>query len=432
MTSRSCMRIFVLLALAARHPTLSHGADVSDPPGALWVVMSPAECEGVSGSLFSYARSLHVQLDDAMKRLGRTPRQISTRAALLSALHNDAPRGWLFLFISGHGIGEGGNSRVCVGTGDEPGEWLDINRELLPALPGSLSGAVIVLDSCSSAHVDARLAHIPVALVSASPYEIEMGALFGGTVLSSLAAASDDNCNGVFDDDDLFAGLNHRLQSSMSLTAFEAWPKLRRNAPSPVPLPVRARSSSRCASLWTTANTVPDDAIPRALVEQRGVQTALARGQLRLPRLDRDFFVIADDSTAGNAREVRRAALAAGLVELSGLDATRAAAIAATISFAEIYLLEPAYGWLKMWRLRDGSLTGVVRLAKARCGMPSRTAAVDMELVVPGAKPRYTRADRHLRAVRSTPPGGAAACFEPEGQCFVAPAPRKKAKECEP
>lgn len=429
MTSRTAWLCAVVgVALARAAPSEAAG---EAPRGEIWVVMSPAACPGAGGVLIDYERSIQTQLDAAMTRLGAQARRFQTRAALLDALHNQPPSGWLLLFFSGHGTADGGPSRVCIGDRDHRGEWLDINRELLPALPASLGGAVIVLDNCSSAHVDPRIARVPTAIVSASPYQIDTGALFGATLLATLAAARDDNCNGVFDDDDLFAGLNHRLQASLTLTSFEAWPKLRRNAPSAVPLPVRAQPSPRCAALWATATAVPEAALPRPLAAQRQVQAALAGGQLVLPRLDRDFFVIADGADAADARTARDAAVKAGLIELIGVDAAHAAALAATTSFAEIYRLDPALGWLQTWRLRDGLLVGVARLAKARCGMPSRAMASDIEYYVPNVKPRYERADRYLREV-----AGAVhaphACFESEGQCFDAPVERKQAKECEP
>jgi hypothetical protein len=395
-------------------------------------VTSPAECDGAAGTLVDYERSIAGQVDAAMAQLGRTVRRFATREALLTGLRDAAPRGWLFLFISGHGLGDAGGSRACIGQADRRGEWLDINKDLLPALPASLAGAVIVLDSCSSAHVDPTVARIPTAIVSASPYVVDTGALFGATVLASLAAASDENCNGVFDDDDLFAGLSHRLQSSLSLTAFEAWPKLRRNAPSPVPLPVRARPSERCAALWQSVDAIPHGQLPEELVQQRGVQAALARGQVTLPRLDHDFFVIADGASATDAKPVRAAAQARGLVELRGVAAAQAAALAQSTSFADIYRLDPAFGWLQTWRLRDGLLIAVARLTRPGCGMPSRTVASDTQLVVPGVPPRYSQADRYLRDARGSPSAPAKACFEPEGQCFDAPESRKRKEDCEP
>lgn len=429
MRSRFCVAVLIALALGPATPSRAAGG--AEPPGEVWIVTSSAECAGAAGTLVEYERGIAAQVDRAMAQLERTARRFATRAALLDALHRETPRGWLLLLISGHGIADGRGSRACIGQADRPGEWLDIDGELLPALPASLSGAVVVLDSCSSAHVDPRKARIPTAIVSASPYAIDTGALFGATVIASLAAATDENCNGVFDDDDLFAGLNHRLQSSLSLTAFEAWPKLRRNATSPLPLPVRARPASRCAAPWQAVEAIPTALLPGELVQQRAVQAALARGQPTLPRLDHDFFVVADGASAADAAAVRKAARAAGLVELPGLDASRAAALARTTSFADIYRMDPAFGWLETWRLSDGLLIAAVRLAKPSCGMPARKVASDLELVdAPSA--RYSQADRYLRDARDSPPGHAKACFEPEGQCFDTTAVRKRKEDCEP
>lgn len=431
MRSLRWMGVVVLVALALGDAS-SRAAEAVEPPGEVWIVTSPAECDGAAGTLVDYERGIAGQVDAAMAQLARTARRFATRAALLDELHRAAPRGWLFLFISGHGLGDDGGSRACIGPADRRGEWLDINHDLLPALPASLAGAVIVLDSCSSAHVDPTIARVPTAIVSASPYVVDTGALFGATVLAALAAASDDNCNGVFDDDDLFAGLSHRLQSSLSLTAFEAWPKLRRNAPGPVPLPVRARPAGRCAALWQSVDAIAPAQLPAELVRQRGVQAALARGELAMPRLDHDFYVIAEGASAADAAAVRRAAQAGGLVELRGVAAPQAAALAQVIAFADIYRMDPALGWLQTWRLRDGLLVAVARLATPACGMPSRVLASDTQLVVPGVAPRYARADRFLRDARGSPSAHAKACFEPEGQCFDAPEARKPKQECEP
>jgi hypothetical protein len=413
------MIVLVGLALGSAAPASGQPAD---PPGELWIVASPATCHA-GEPLDGYVRQVREQVDAAMRRLQRTPRMIATRAELLAAL-GTRPHGWLFLFLSGHGTGDGG-SRVCMGDGE--GEWLDINRDLLPALPATLSGAVIVLDSCSSAHVDPRLARIPTAILSASPNIVESGALFGAMVLASLGAASDENCSGAFDDDDLFTGLTRRLQSSLSLVKFAAWPKLRRNAPSPVPIAVRARSPGRCTELARRAAAIPPQALPGPLARQRDIQAALAHGGPALPHLDHDFFIAPDPDSAA----VRAAAIAAGLVALPlGRDA--ATALAATTSFAEIYRFELSFGWLRTWRLRDDALVSVVHADQPACGIPSRTVASDLEVISGDVTPRYSQADRYLRDVRSAPPGGALACFESEGQCFNAPAARTYRKGCEP
>jgi hypothetical protein len=406
-------------------------APAAAPTGEIWMIASPAVCQGVERPLGDYEQPIAERASATMATLGRQPRWFTTRAALLDALAHRTAGGWLLLFISGHGSASTGSSRVCIGDGTGPGDWLDIDDELLPALPPALGGAVIVLDSCSSAHVDPRRARIPTAILSASPYAIEPGALFGATVLDALAAASDDNCNGVFDDDDLFAGLARRLAGQPSLVAFEAWPKLRRNAPSPVPVAVRAQSPNRCAAMVATAEAVPASDLPEALVAQRRAQAAQAAGQAMLPALGHDFFVVAPGADPRDAAGLRTAARAAGLEELGRISPSAAAALAGTMAFAEIYRLELSFGWLRTWRLRDGLLVSVVPLAKAACGIPSRTAVSGADLEIPGLTPRYSQADRYLREVSGTPSGPATACFESEGQCFVAPASRLT-KGCDP
>jgi hypothetical protein len=416
---------FVVFALALTTVVSGRGGAApvrAAPPGEIWAVASPAVCPGVEGRLDRYEEGIAKSVAATLAALGQQPRWFTTRTELLAALAHHRSGGWLLLFISGHGSASTGSSRVCIGDGNGPGEWLDIDGELLPALPPALAGAVIVLDSCSSAHVDPRRARIPTAILSASPYAIETNALFGATVLDALATASDDNCNGVFDDDDLFAGLIRRLAGQLSLVAFEAWPKLRRNAPSPLPIAVRAQSPGRCAARVTTADAVPVSDLPGELVAQRRAQAALATGKPALPVLKHDFFVVAPGATPGNSAVVRAAARAAGLQELGRISATAARALAGTTTFAEIYQFELSFGWLRTWRLRDGLLMSVVRLANAVCGMPSRTVMSRTDLEIPGLTPRYSQAQRYLREAPSTPSGPATACFESEGQCFVAPA----------
>lgn len=402
------------------------------PPGEVWVVASPAVCPGVDGRLDDYEKGMSDGAAATLAALGQQPRWFRTRAELLAALGQRGGGGWLLLLISGHGSASTGSSRVCIGDGDRPGEWLDIDGELLPAVaaaPG-LAGAVIVLDSCSSAHVDPRRARIPTAILSASPYVIETGALFGATVLDTLAAASDDNCNGVFDDDDLFAALTRRLAGQLSLAAFEAWPKLRRNAPSPLPLPLPAQSPRPCAARIAAADAVPAPDLPRELVAQRRAQAALAGGTTRLPALEHDFFVVAPGAENGPSAVVRAAARKAGLVELDRITAPAAGALAGTTTFAEIYQLEVSFDWLRTWRLRDGLLMSVVRWTDASCGMPSRLAMSGTDLEIADLTPRYFQAERYLRMAPRTASGPATACFESEGQCFVAPA--RFTKGCNP
>jgi hypothetical protein len=278
--------------------------------------------------LTPYEKEVREQASAALKQLSRTARTIETRRELsdaLAGLERRRERGWLLLFFSGHGAIERGVSQLCLADGNGAGKWLDIDQELLRALPKSLSGAVIVLDACSSANVDPHLAAIPTAVISASPYLVEPSALFGSMILSSLSAARDENCNGIFDDEDLFAGMTHRLRARLSTASLEVRPKLRRNAPSPLPIPVPARSSARCTQVATAAAAVASVAgLPEPLVEQRRVQDYLARGSRVLPRLDHDFFVVSGSSAAAVDR-VRQLAKTTNLTELQGLTASQAA-----------------------------------------------------------------------------------------------------------
>jgi hypothetical protein len=442
MTPRGQHRLVALVGLAtglalAIAAGRADASGAGHPGGEIWIATSPAECPGVTGALFRYERAVADRAEAAMQRLAQTPRRFDSRGDLLRALAGPDLHGWLLVFLSGHGSTETGaivrgDSRVCLGNGAGPGEWLDIDRDLLPALPTSLSGAVIVLDACSSAAVDPRRARIPTAIISASPYAIDTAALFGDMMLASLAAAVDDNCNGVFDDDDLFAGVIRRQRSAVSLVALEAWPKLRRNAPSPLPLPLPTVPSERCRALTATAERIAATALPRSLAEQRAAQAELARGRSALPRSDHDFFAIAADSAPADARLLRQLARRANLEEISGLTPPQLAALAATTAFAEIYQLAPAVGWLQTRRVRDGMLMSAVRMSRAACGVPARTVISRTAPLVHRLKPRYRHALRYLRDVTGTPPGPAIACVEAEGQCFIMPAKRPAEEECAP
>jgi hypothetical protein len=142
--------------------------------------------------------------------------------------------------------------------------------------------------------------------------------------------------------------------------------------------------------------------------------------------------VIATGSDPEIADMLRGRARTAGLIEITGLDAAHAVAMASTTTFAEIYRLEPSSGWLRTWRLRDGLLVSAVRLSEATCGLPSRELQSRAELVMNEITPRYSQARRYLREVNDEPPGPATACFEAEGQCFIEPATGKPSLECEP
>lgn len=410
-------------------------AGIAEPDGELWIAASPAACSEREDRLSEYESEIRARASAAMSRLSRVPRMITSRADLRAAVRDLQRRrtcGWLLVFFSGHGAILDGRSHVCLGTDSGLGEWLDIEGEFLPALPASLGGAVIILDACSSAQVDARRASIPVTIISASPDRVDTNALFGATVLDSMVDGRDENCNGVFDDDDLFIGLTHRLRAALSLVAFNAWPKLRRNAPSPLPLPLPARNLERCAESVTVAAAMRSAVLPRALIEQRTVQRAIARGNTLLPRLDHDFFVIAAGADPDVADRLRVLATSAGLEEIRGLDAGQASTLASRITFTEIYQLEPSLGWLRTWRLRDRTLLSVFRLSMAACGIPSRVLPSHPDRINPYLPPRYSRAVRYLRGVHGDPPGPATVCFEAEGQCFIEPSTRETGEECRP
>lgn len=432
MSRHGPMQLLIVIGCAFAFSVPVDARSLAAPPGEIWLVTSPADCPGAGGTLFKYEHLMREQASAALKKLSRTARTIETRGRLLEALAELELRragGWLMLLFSGHGGLDGGASRVCVGDGNGPGEWLDIDRELLRALPASLAGAVIVLDACSSANVDPHLATIPTTIISASPYFVSTGALFGPTVLASLSAAMDENCNGVFDDDDLFAGVTHRLRATLSFVTLEAWPKLRRNAPSPLPIPVPVESTERCTGTTAAAVAVASrHALPKPVLEQRRRQGDLARGSAKLPELDIDFFVLTGHGAADTVEVLRRLARAAHLEELPGLDARDAAAIATTMTFAEIYQLELTPRWLRIWRLRDRSLVSVVRIEQASDGLPSRVVRSGPALAIPDIRPRYSQARRYLRAV-THPDGVATPCFEPEGQCFVEPIAGRSAGE---
>lgn len=402
-------------------------------PGANVVVTDASACPDSGGSLALYQQTIGSAAESTYRRLATPMRALGDpdKETLSKALEGN--EGWLFLFYSGHGrrVGDGG-SEVCLG-GPEKAQWTSVD-ELLSSLPSSLRGAVVVLNACSSAYVDARLARerqLPLSVISASPYVIDKTALFGEAVLQALESVDDENCDGAITDEELFHELQLVLRRKFPLATHEAFPKLRRQAPSPIPLPVPVRPDERCERIRArVVAMVEGDARWSALRAPLKAQLALATGSAALPRLDVDYFVLnsSADADPGQVAAIRSAALASGLSEVVDGDLAKIRELASVVSFADFFQLDIDWNWLRVTRLRDGSRQATRPLEEAASVLPNRCTVSRRFGLEESRMARYdvattsgtTMALRFVREAgrdRSDP----VPCYEVEGQCFLAP-----------
>lgn len=121
-------------------------------------------------------------------------------------------------------------SMACTGT---PLSFDDMVHAVSPSVPWAL----FLLDACTSAHVDVRLARTRVSVASISPFAVD-GDL---SLLTRGIAALDDakldgDCDGSVTDIEFFRALDLDLPEGGERGAFLANPKLRRQVPGPLPL----------------------------------------------------------------------------------------------------------------------------------------------------------------------------------------------------
>jgi hypothetical protein len=221
----------------------------SSPPTGLQpqmiVFASGRGCDRRRHQLMMAARTEAAELSEVMHTLGGpTPmilhdpraREVETR------IRRVGPGPLLLLFI-GHGVqyvGADGvkRSALCLADGQLPIE------HILTWLPTHLSHAVIVLDMCSSAHVDVRRSPVPTSVISATPSLVNTqrsAPLLTGILIEALRHEGDlDHPCGIRSDEELFSFIDR--QSSVP-RIHPLLPKLRRNTRHQLLLPVRASSA---------------------------------------------------------------------------------------------------------------------------------------------------------------------------------------------
>lgn len=186
------------------------------------------------------ARSSAMALGAGLRQLGFSPVTVVTnpsRTEILDAVHSLGPRPGLVAY-SGHGAvldaaghvqercaERGGpcHSALCLADNDK----LTLD-EVVAEVAATTELAVLLIDACSSAHVDLRLARAPLSVISASPFSTSL-AESGRTPLSDafarLATDLDLDCDARLADWELFNGLNRLIALENDGSAM---PKLRR------------------------------------------------------------------------------------------------------------------------------------------------------------------------------------------------------------
>jgi hypothetical protein len=350
--------------------------------------------------------------------------------------------GWFWLSYTGHADrNSSGPTELCLEpapgpppascrAGSDRGK-VSINECLLGQLSSSLSGAVLLLDACQSAQVDPRRSPVPTSIISSSPYVVDADSLFGNRLALALnEAASDPNCDGLVTDQELFDALLHLTYSEVSLAARRSYPKLRRNAPSHIPLPVRARDRGMCRGMRDRIRELARHDEP----SWKGLTTAL-RAQLalepfpkvkaRLPESPCDYFVVAAD--AENPVLLKTAAMGAGLCEFPSPDVQTAREVAKFASFAEVYLLSNCCGWSRVIRLRDDYAMAVRRDEALGAALPARVS-VSARRTLDDSIGSEEREKCQIRYFGEVPLDNRTLvhCSEPDGQCFMDKCPERK------
>lgn len=373
------------------------------------------------GTAESLEAELHADerlLDVAARDLGLLTADLPTSAWRAG---EGLPRaGFLAAVMAGHGLNGMGAASICVEAQPWSPSGLGLGiDELSEALPPTLSGAVLIVNACRSAQVDPRRAKVPLSVISASPFTVRTDAMFGSTLPEALrTAASDPNCDGLVTDQELFDGLTLLLRQRPPLSDRPAFPKLRRNATSEIPLPITPTPTEACRRErtdlegWIELHAPNLGELGKALMTQSALARGLqARRSVPLPKADHDYFVI-DIADGGEANRVRHFLQRSGLRELPVQALDRADRLARYVIFADILRVREYCGWLYLSRLKDDALLATAAVGEA-LRLPGRQR---IEFAASSKQPVYWRSgvvDDHTLV--ATP------CFSGSGQCFEMP-----------
>lgn len=140
-------------------------------------------------------------------------------------------------------MGPGCTSTLCVSK-----QFLDVDA-LVASVATSRQFAVLIVDACSSAHVDVRRATTAVSVLSATPISLTTnvsGRTFIAETLSKLQLTeADTDCDGSLTDVELYHWLDRELPRS---TGTSPQPKLRRQTDTPWFTLLRSEGRSQCAT----------------------------------------------------------------------------------------------------------------------------------------------------------------------------------------
>jgi hypothetical protein len=385
---------------------------------ALHTLFSPW-CDG-SPDLEPSLRGDGAALAAAARTLRMTTPELSLDAWNQGA---SLPRsGYFATFIAGHAKPGLQNGSICIdpdGAGGAPSVHRTFDK-LASQLPAGLKGAVFILSACMSARVDPREAKVPLSTISASPFVVDTDALFGQVVPEALTrAAQDPNCDGLITDQELFDQISLLLAQRPVVSFRPAFPKLRRNATSEIPLPLAPLASKACDVRKREITKLVRDAVTwGALGEGMRAQQALSERLLRpdapaLPSSTADYYVLRPLGDPELERKLHVRLQAGGLAALPPSAVARAEEIASFIIFAQVYEVSEQCGWLQVRRLKDGAVLSIVPVDKAELPVPKRAG---YEFSAVGTSSVLWRSvvvdDKSLIAVP---------CFSEVGQCFEPP-----------
>jgi hypothetical protein len=268
--------------------------------------------------------------------------------------------------------------------------------------------------------VDPREAKSPLSIISASPFAVRTDSLFGEVLAQSLVnVGTDPNCDGVITDQELYDEIVSQLTSRMSVSGRPAFPKLRRNATSDIPLPILpvldGHCSDRRAEIEDLASNHSETwgdlglALNRQLALRHAVET---HGAAKLPEVKHDYYTLVKTTNPDKARAVERIARESGLIPLPTGAVTNAPDIASFITFADIYEISEQCDWYTIRRLRDGTILGSSRLKDLGASIPKRDSK---ERPANGLGDPVRRRVGMLTLSKSEIP---VPCYGGTGQCF--------------
>lgn len=201
------------------------------------VIASGRECPSGRHPLMKTAREEADALSSVMRSFGGPEPTIlyDPRVREVEEHIRRSNPGHLLLLLIGHGtmneFAGGVRSAFCLVDGALP---ID---EMLMWLPAHVSQAVVVLDSCLSAHVDVRRSAVPTSVISATPELVDTertATLLTSLLIESLHAKPNSRLPcAVRTDDELLAFIEQRVK----VQSHPLNPKLRRNTPQPIILP---------------------------------------------------------------------------------------------------------------------------------------------------------------------------------------------------